>query len=146
MKAYLQLYKARVLELLPPSFFTAFWFLTIDSVYFPAKSYSEKLEDIKVAQTILRKSSNKAPHVEIKKIHKNWKPYYKNWPKNKSSKEENSLILSVKLASANYKLRFSKAETNKKIKNRTPSFNSLKCLFKYASPYSDLPTTSDDAW
>jgi len=34
--------------MLPPHFFTAFWFLTIDSIYFPAKSYSEKIEELKV--------------------------------------------------------------------------------------------------
>jgi hypothetical protein len=40
VEAYLNVYKVRVLELLPPAFFTAFWLLTIDSVYFPAKSYA----------------------------------------------------------------------------------------------------------
>ena len=41
-------YKQRVMEVLPLSFFTSFWFLTRDSVYFPAKSYSEKIDDVKV--------------------------------------------------------------------------------------------------
>lgn len=48
VEAYLDVFKGRVLEHIPPAFFTTFWFLTIDSVYFPAKSYAEKIDDIKV--------------------------------------------------------------------------------------------------
>lgn len=59
MESYLGLYTERVLEFLPPAFFTTFWFLTIDSVYFPAKSYAEKIEDVKVRPRVFRKGSSK---------------------------------------------------------------------------------------
>jgi hypothetical protein len=55
VEAYLNVFKARVFELIPPAFFTTFWFLTIDSVYFPAKSYNEKIEDLKVLLLPFRK-------------------------------------------------------------------------------------------
>jgi len=29
-------------------FFTAFWMLTLDSIYLPAKLYTEKIEEVKV--------------------------------------------------------------------------------------------------
>lgn len=42
--SYLSSYKEKVMNVLPGSFFTCFWFLTIDSVYFPTKSYHDKIE------------------------------------------------------------------------------------------------------
>jgi hypothetical protein len=48
------------LEYLPIPFFTAFWFLTLDSVYFPAKSYTEKIDDLKVSSPLFRKKSSQA--------------------------------------------------------------------------------------
>lgn len=45
-----------MLEYIPINFFTAFWFLTLDSVYFPAKSYAEKIDDLKVVLSLYRKS------------------------------------------------------------------------------------------
>ncbi len=37
--------------------FTAFWFLTLDSIYFPDKLYSEKIEDLRVIFYPFRKKS-----------------------------------------------------------------------------------------
>jgi hypothetical protein len=55
VSSYLSAYKGRIMEILPGSFFTSFWFLTIDSVYFPAKCYQDKIEDLKVPSPQHRK-------------------------------------------------------------------------------------------
>jgi len=55
VEEYLSAYKERIMEILPGSFFTSFWFLTIDSVYFPTKSYQDKIDDLKVNIFLLRK-------------------------------------------------------------------------------------------
>ena len=51
-------YKARVLDVLPPSLFTSFWFLTLDSLYFPARHYQERIEEIRVPSNLLRRNSS----------------------------------------------------------------------------------------
>ena len=35
-------------QLMPIGFFTCFWFLTLDSVYFPKELYAEKIVDLGV--------------------------------------------------------------------------------------------------
>lgn len=49
---YLANYKTRYEELLPIEFYTAFWFLTLDSIYFPAKLYSEKIDELRVINVL----------------------------------------------------------------------------------------------
>ena len=48
LKKYLSVNYKKVEKMLPKSFFTTFWMLTLDSIYFPQKIYTDKIEDIKV--------------------------------------------------------------------------------------------------
>lgn len=45
---YLNENLSKVQNIMPKSFFTAFWFLTPDSIYFPEKLYADKIEELKV--------------------------------------------------------------------------------------------------
>jgi hypothetical protein len=67
MDNYLNNYKQRVFELLPAPFFISFWFLTLDSVYFPAKSYAEKIDDIrkKMEQYASRRNEKEVERAKV---------------------------------------------------------------------------------
>ena len=83
-------YKSRVLEAIPGSLLTSFWFLTLDSVYFPAKSYEEKIEEIKVTTVLLRRKWNLAE--ETKETLKNSKLNWKNSQKSRNFNAGNSKV------------------------------------------------------
>ena len=45
---YLNSYKEKFIKYIPDTLFCAFWYLSLDCIYYPAKSYEEKLEELKV--------------------------------------------------------------------------------------------------
>ena len=61
LKAYLNENYQKMESVMSSEFFTAFWMLTLDSICFPAKLYSEKIEEVKVTNWFtIEKSINQA--------------------------------------------------------------------------------------
>lgn len=56
LKNYLSQNYHRVQTMMTKSFFTTFWMLTLDSIYFPQKLYADKLEELKVWPHLSQKS------------------------------------------------------------------------------------------
>jgi hypothetical protein len=152
LKSYLNENYSKMSSVISNEFFTTFWMLTLDSIYFPSKLYLEKIEEVKVIPTLIHRKKRKVNQLEptnvAKKIKgKSRKPRYY-LPTLKTKKTNNSK--KFKKPPMNPTWPNSKSNTSKTsprtIKmHHWPSNSLLSSSRKYPLAHSDLPAAAHDA-